>query len=48
MSGDDAKYTLSGSKLIVMMINVILQKVESSLSRNKNENIFMSFIKLLF
>jgi len=30
MSGDDAKYTLSGSKLIVMMINVILQEVESS------------------
>ena len=33
MSGDDAKYTLSGSKLIVMMVNFILQEVESSLSK---------------
>lgn len=28
LSGDDAKYTLAGSKLIVMMLNFILQDVD--------------------
>lgn len=28
LSGDDAKYTLSGSKVIVCMMNFILDKVE--------------------
>ena len=32
LSGDDAKYTLAGAKIIVLMLNLILQDVESPLT----------------
>ena len=31
MSGDDARYTLAGSKVIVLMLSVVMQKVERPL-----------------
>lgn len=31
MSGDDARYTLSGAKVIVMMISAVLQEVERNM-----------------
>ena len=31
IAGDDARYTLSGRKIIVMMVSSVLQKVESTL-----------------
>lgn len=41
-SGDDARYTLAGSKLIVMMISLVLQHVESFF----DDNSAISFFKV--
>ena len=32
LSGDDAKYTLAGAKVIVMMLSYVLQEVQSDLN----------------
>lgn len=41
--GDDAKYTLAGRKIIIMLLNFVLQKIESDLvvvSTLCNERLF--------
>lgn len=43
-SGDDARYTLAGRKIIIMQLNYILQRVERCYIC---EHIFCSFTQLL-